>query len=74
MKKDSISDNILSTIIYYDILSFPLTSFEVWKYLLAENSCTLGEIVETLESDELKNRIEEFRGFYFLKGRKDLVA
>jgi hypothetical protein len=41
---------------------------------LAENSCTLGEIVEALESDDLKNRIEEFRGFYFLRGRKDLVA
>jgi hypothetical protein len=34
----------------------------------------LGDIVEALESDELKNHAEEFRGFYFLKGRKDLVA
>jgi len=66
--------NILNTIIYYDILNFPLTSFEVWEYLLAENGCTLGEIVEALENEELKNHIEEFRGFYFRKGRKDLVA
>jgi len=68
-----IENSILQTIIYYDILNYPLTSFETWKYLLAENSCTLGEVVEALESDDLKNRIEEFRGFYFLKGRKDLV-
>ena len=33
----------------------------------------MAEIIETLESDELKNHIEEFRGFYFLEGRKDLV-
>ena len=71
---ENIRKNILSTIIYYDILNFSLTSFEVWKYLLAENSFTLGEIIEALESEELKNSIEEFRGFYFLKGRKDLVA
>ncbi|MFH0930243.1 MAG: hypothetical protein V1814_03260 [Candidatus Moraniibacteriota bacterium] len=71
---NNIRKNILSTIIYYDILDFPLTSFEVWKYLLAENSCTLGEIIEALENDELKKSIEEFRGFYFLKGRKDLVS
>jgi len=70
---DILPKNILSTISYYDILNFPLTSFEVWKYLLAENSSTLGEVVEALESDELKNHIEEFRGFYFLEGRKNLV-
>jgi len=74
MEKEIISKNILSTITYYDILNFPLTSFEIWKYILAENSCTLGEVVEALEGDELKNSIEEFRGFYFLPGRKDLVA
>jgi predicted nucleotidyltransferase len=70
---DDVQKNILATIIYYDVLNFPLTSFEVWKYLLAENSCSLGDIVEALENDELKNSIEEFRGFYFLKGRKNLV-
>ena len=77
------AENILSTITYYDILNFPLTSFEVWKYLIVEmeirspsgksNIQTLGEVIEALESEQLKNRIEEFRGFYFLKGRKDLV-
>jgi hypothetical protein len=71
--QSQISENILDTIIYYDILKFPLTSFEIWKYLLSEKIFTLGEIVEALEGDELKTDIEEFRGFYFLKGRKDLV-
>jgi len=83
---DDIHKDILATITYYDILNFPLTSFEVWKYLLAVNSdqgsvinkkiesFTLGEIIDGLESEEFKNHIEEFRGFYFRKGRKDLVA
>jgi len=81
--KENIRKNILSTIIYYDILDFPLTSFEVWKYLTIESEkeetesdkqgCSLGEVVEMLEGKELKKHIEEFRGFYFLKGRKALV-
>jgi len=77
---ENIRKNILSTIIYYDILNFPLTSFEVWKYLtVAEGSaggkdeCGLGDIVENIGSEELKKHIEEFRGFYFLKGRKNLA-
>jgi hypothetical protein len=69
-----LSKNIFQTIAYYDILNFPLTSFEVWKYLLAEDKFSLGEIVEVLDSGELKNCIEEFHGFYFLKSRHDLVA
>lgn len=83
--QSQITKNILQTIIYYDILNYPLTSFEVWKYLLTVNSeqgsvintkiksSTLGEIIEELESEELKTYIEEFRGFYFLNNRKDLV-
>jgi hypothetical protein len=71
---DQLSKNILQTTIYYDILNYPLTSFEVWKYLIAGNSCNLGDVIEALESRDLKKHIEEFRGFYFLKGRKDLVA
>lgn len=82
-----LAKNILDTIIYYDILNFPLTSFELWKHLLTLSSeqgsvinknnvasFTLGEIVEELEREEIKRCIEEYRGFYFLKGREDLVA
>jgi len=84
--QSQITKNILNTIIYCDILNFPLTSFEVWKYLtvIDEHSMSnwtwtsnvqisLGEIIEALESKELKKHIEEFRGFYFLRGRKTLV-
>jgi hypothetical protein len=72
---------ILSTVIYYNILDYPLTAFELWQYLIADegdatpkNKCALGKIIEVLESEEIKNNLEEYRGFYFLRGRKDLVA
>ncbi len=82
----SLSKNILQTIIYYDILNYPLTAFEIWKNLLSWNiehrkenekkykKCTLGEAIEVLDSYEMKKNIEEFSGFYFLKGRKELVG
>jgi predicted nucleotidyltransferase len=70
----SLTKNILQTIIYYDILDFPLTTFEIWKYLIAEKKYGLGEIIDALECDEVKKHIEEFRGFYFVRGRKNLVA
>ena len=73
----NLSKNILSTIVYYDILDYPMTSFEIWKYLMGDkkegekNSLTL--VVKSLESDELKKYIAHRRGFYFLRGRESLV-
>lgn len=75
---ENLSKNILSTIAYYDVLDYPMTAFELWKYLIRnqeagnsgqEKKFFLLEIINCLESDELKKNIEEYRGFYFLKGR-----
>ncbi len=73
--------NILDTVVYYDILNYPLTSFELWQYLTVargdateKDKCALGEVIEALESEDIKKHIEEYRGFYFLKGQKNLVA
>lgn len=37
MDATTLRKKILATVIYYDIIDYPLTSFEVWKYLLARN-------------------------------------
>lgn len=78
---NSLSKKILSTVIYYDILDYPLTAFEVWKYLGADGkinnqteSITLGEIMEELDGKELEKKIENARGFYFLCGKGELVT
>src|SRR3989339_857741 len=71
-----LSRNILSTLIYYDLLDYPLTSFEIWRYLLsrnAESEVSLVDVVKELEGEEVKKYTEEYQGYYFLKGRKDLV-
>lgn len=76
--------NILATLVYYDILNYPMTGFEMYKYLMKlhgfqrsvpdENKkYSLVEVITELENDSLKKFIEEYNGFYFLKGRKELV-
>jgi hypothetical protein len=73
--------NIISTIAYYDAMDYPMTNFEVWKYLTQVTNgskaeygvCSLLDVINELESNQLKRFIEEYRGFYFLKGKQHLV-
>ncbi|MFA4817927.1 MAG: hypothetical protein WC608_04375 [Parcubacteria group bacterium] len=68
--------NILATLAYYDVMDYPLTSFEVHKYFtnfnqpaeIKEEKSGLLEIINALEGGKLKEFIGEYRGFYFLKG------
>lgn len=78
-----LNKNILATIIYYDGLNYPLTVFEVWKYLLKIDyssqeieieKVSLAQIEKHLEDKHLAKHIEHQSGFYFLKGRRELVA
>jgi hypothetical protein len=80
----SLSQNILATIAYYDVLDYPLTVFELWKYLISNQQAVGGDeekdkvvlidIINEIENEELKKQIETFRGYYFLPGRINLVA
>lgn len=90
--------SILATIAYYDTLDYPLTSLEVFKYLVnpfhiagfywrgeAEpklfnsvelgrfSNITLANIRKILESKEFKKFIGEKNGFYFLKGKEEII-
>lgn len=69
---------ILATIVYYDILDYPLTGFEVFLYLVKENvsnndrrrhsRMSPAEVIELLNTSEyLKKHLEQKLGFYFLK-------
>lgn len=64
---------ILKTIIYFDIFDYPLTSFEIWKWLY-KYECTIEELVDCLEhSNFLNDKITHKDGFYFLSGRDGVV-
>ncbi|MEI7621494.1 MAG: hypothetical protein WCJ51_03085 [Candidatus Moraniibacteriota bacterium] len=70
--------NILATVVYYDGFAYPLTAFEIWKYLLKTDQATasipvgLALIVKELQSEFLLKYLESKNGFYFLKGRGEL--
>jgi hypothetical protein len=82
----SLFQNILATICYYDCFDFPLTTFEIWKNLInshqsstishqdQEAQASLKEIIKILDEGKLGKYIEEYQGFYFLRGRKNLVS
>lgn len=77
-----LAKNILTTIVYYDVLDYPLTIFELEKYLMraevkkpgGEEKLDLASIMAALESEKSKNLIGEYQGFYFLQNRQELVA
>jgi predicted nucleotidyltransferase len=79
---DKLDKNILATIIYYNGLEYPLTAFEVWKYLIRTDyyanddkviQTTLAGIIKQLHGKGLKAYIENQSGFYFFKGQNYLV-
>lgn len=70
MKK--IIQNVLKTLIFFDVLEKPLTKKEIWQYLLFLK-VTEEEVQKTLSQLLFEAKIETKSGFYFLKGRKGLV-
>jgi hypothetical protein len=75
---ERLSKNIYATLAYYDGMDYPMTAFEVWKNLIKvkgdlEEKDSLADVVAGLDDYDLRKLIEEYRGFYFLRGRKELV-
>lgn len=77
----SISKNILATLAYYDVLRYPLTSFEVRKYLLNYHPASSGPakaslalVTEKLKELQSAGHVETNNGFWFLRGKSELVT
>lgn len=76
---NTLQKNIIATICYYDVLDYPLTSFEVWRHMIAydpsidHNTATLGDVIRTLGNTSLDHVIAQKSGFYFLHEREFLV-
>ncbi|MDD3190883.1 MAG: hypothetical protein PHI66_04320 [Candidatus Pacebacteria bacterium] len=71
--------SILATVSYYDIFDYPLTGFEIWRYLVLSeefknDKFTAGDLFEAInDGGELKNKISQKHGFYFFAGREEIV-
>ena len=76
---------VLSTIAYYDIFDYPLTSWEIWKFLYCREYARMSSVTNIREYDfvnaqkilnkskKLKDVLDFSNGFYFLKGRERIV-
>jgi len=84
MKQGALEKSILATLAYYDAFDWPLTVLEIWQQLICppkerkfkkEKPIPLYEVVVQLEqSAYLKEHARQENGFFFLRGRDDLVG
>lgn len=76
----SLRKNILATLTYYDVLEYPLTAFEVRKYLMnyhnqgEEKKFSYSEVVGKLAELREEGMAKEKSGFWFFPNRESLVA
>ena len=65
------TQNIIKTITFFDLCSFPLTPLEVWKYLPIKQDfqTTQNNITELVKL----GRLEQQAGFYFLPEHSNLI-
>ncbi len=66
-KINEIKEAIIKVVAFFDIFDFPLTAFEIWKYLSVQ--CDLADVQEILNSGELNKVVSCKNGTYFLSGR-----
>lgn len=70
-------EDIIKIIIFFDLFDYPLTPYEIWRAL--ETDLSLGEFFLILEqnfyseSPGISSLIARQRGFYFLRGREEIV-
>jgi len=67
---NNLKEEIIKTLIWFDTFSYPLTSFEIYKYLNYKTS--YPEVVLALE--DLSDKIVFNNGFFFLRNREALVT
>ncbi len=76
-----LKNSILATLVYYDVFEFPLTTFEVHKYLInpgrlsnnpVSGMISLGQVAEELDGLVNGGHVSFKNGFYFLLGRDTL--
>jgi predicted nucleotidyltransferase len=80
---ENLEKSIIATICYYDTLDYPLTGFEIYKYLTNPSqimnrelitNVSFNKILDALEnSSELRKIIQEKNGFYFLQGKEKIL-
>jgi len=67
MERQQLEQSIKKTLARFDVFDFPLTDFELWQFL--DLKISYKELRDFLK----ENKLIQKEGFYFLKGREDLI-
>jgi hypothetical protein len=70
--QENLKKAVLEVIVFFDMFDFPLTAFEIWKFLSIQ--CNLSDVQAVLFGNELSRIVEQKNGFYFLFGRAETVV
>jgi len=72
---NNIETAILRTITWFDVIGFPVTSWEIFKYLNSDSTekISFQEIKLALDNPQLTDKIESLEGFFFLSGHQEYV-
>jgi hypothetical protein len=62
---------IFRTICYADVFDFPLTTEEVWKFLIAKKSYSRAQVDRAIKTI---SRLDTYAGFVCLRGRRAIIA
>ena len=64
-----LEQSILKTLCWFSVTDYPVTGFEIWKWLLEpDRAYELSEVFRVLESSEwLHNRITNENGYYMIQ-------
>ena len=77
MAQAVLSASIVKTVAYFDLFDYPLTTFEIWKWLWCEGGqgVTYAEVERELENNpEIKKYIVQCGAFWCLSGREKIVS
>ncbi len=69
--ESEIRQSILKTVLYSDIFDYPLTSAQIWRYLIASGKIDRKDFDKVLKN--IKGPIKEQEGWYFLSGKENLI-
>lgn len=66
---------ILRTLAYADVFDYPLTSQEIYQFLITKKSNSYSDFQKALNKIKMNDRRVETSGdYFFLKGRKKIVS
>lgn len=69
--ENEIKEATTRVIVFFDLFDYPLTAYEIWKYL--DKDAPLQEIVNILDNLVAAKKINQENGFFFLLGREEII-